>query len=268
MTMAPWLEDPRLPDLLSEGDLVVEGRIAGASNTTLRCRIEMPGEALGCVYKPVGGERPLWDFPEWTLTHRELAAYALSEAAGWHLVPPTFWREEGPGGPGMCQAWIDADADADQVDVVRPGAAPRDWKRVLEATDGMGEPVELVHAPTTCLQRMAVFDAVANNADRKGGHVLTDSDGRTWAIDHGVTFSTEAKLRTVIWGWAGEPLGDELESELRGLIATLGTSYDPVDRWLADDERERLRWRARRLLSAGTFPLPSGRWPAIPWPVF
>jgi uncharacterized repeat protein (TIGR03843 family) len=168
----------------------------------------------------------------------------------------------------MCQAWIETDEAGDLVDIVRPGRAPRGWKRVLDASDQMGEPVELVHADTSSLRRIAVFDAIANNADRKGGHVLTGVDGRTWAIDHGVTFSSESKLRTVVWGWAGEPLGDDLLRDVHLLHDTLGDSFDPIDRWLAEDERDRLRWRVRRLIERGVFPEPSGRWPAIPWPVF
>ena len=269
MNTTDWIADPRLHGLLSDGDLVIEGRIAGASNSTLRCRIEIPGEdSLLCVYKPVAGERPLWDFPEWTLGHRELAAYELSEALGWGLVPPTAWRDDGPGGAGMCQAWIEVDPDVDQVDVVRPGTAPAGWKRVLDATDALGDPVELVHADSAELRRIAVFDAVANNADRKGGHVLADHDGRIWAIDHGVTFSPDPKLRTVVWGWAGEAIVDQDLSDLSELRELIGTSYEPVDQWLEEDERVRLRTRLRRLIDRGTYPVPSGKWPAIPWPVF
>lgn len=269
MTSSDWLDDADLPRLLSEGDLTVEGRLVDASNATLRCVVDTgDGRELTCVYKPVSGERPLWDFPDWTLTRRELAAYALSEAAGWHLVPPTVWREDGPGGPGMCQLWIDEDPDAAKVAVVRRGRGPKGWPHVLDAEDGSGRPVQLVHAPDTVLQRMAAFDTIANNADRKGGHVLTDVEGRTWAIDHGVTFSVDEKLRTVLWGWSGEPLPAEIIDELERLTGLLGESFDPVDRWLAEDERDTLRRRAHRLLSTGRFPLPPQRWPAIPWPVF
>ena len=269
MSPANWLDDARLSDLLADGDLAIEGRIAGASNSTLRCRIDLPGEhELRCVYKPAAGERPLWDFPEGTLGHRELAAYELSKALGWGLVPPTAWRDDGPGGPGMCQAWIVVDPECDQVDVVRPGSAPAGWRRVLEATDAVGDPVELVHADSTELRRIAVFDEVANNADRKGGHVLCDHDGRVWAIDHGVTFSTEPKLRTVVWGWAGESIDGCDLADLSRLCDMLGTSYDPVDSWLDPDERAQLRTRLRRLVERGTYPVPSGKWPAIPWPVF
>lgn len=260
------MADPGLLDRLAQADLVIEGRVAGASNATLRAHLE--GTDLACVYKPVKGERPLWDFPHWTLTRRELAAFALSEALGWHLVPPTAWREDGPAGEGMCQAWIDEDPDASQVDVVPAGRVPAGWVSVLDATDEWGRPVELVHAGSLDLQRIAVFDALANNADRKGGHVLTDGVGRVWAIDHGVAFSAEEKLRTVLWGWAAEEIPEPILADLHRLQDLLGTSYDPVDRWLDDAERDRLRARLRRLLRSGRFPEPGGGWPAIPWPVF
>jgi len=267
MNSSTWLADGRLPELLAFADLQVEGRLADASNATLRC--EVVGEpGLHCVYKPVSGERPLWDFPEWTLTHRELAAYALSEAAGWQVVPPTMWRQDGPAGPGMCQLWIDEDHDAAKVAVVRPRQRPEGWLHVFDAEDGSGRPLQLIHADEPALQAMAVFDAIANNADRKGGHVLTDDTGRIWGIDHGVTFATEEKLRTVLWGWAGEPLSDWLMDDVNRLHETLGSSFDPVDRWLAQDEREELRDRVRGILDSAAFPLPPARWPAVPWPVF
>lgn len=253
-------------DLLATGDLAIEGRLPGASNLTVRCRVG-PDE-VRCVYKSVSGERPLWDFPEWTLTRREVAAYELSRALGWDLVPPTTWRDDGPAGAGMCQLWIDESADARSVDVVPLGRVPDGWLEVLEAEDGSGRPVSLVHADEPRLVRMAVFDAVANNADRKGGHLLTDEDGTVWGIDHGVTFAEEEKLRTVLWGWAGEPIPADVLADVDALHASLVRGYDPVDRWLAAEERDALRRRVRRLLASGRHPVPSGRWPAIPWPVF
>jgi uncharacterized repeat protein (TIGR03843 family) len=247
----------------------VQGRLADASNATLRCEISNDlGPALHCVYKPVAGERPLWDFPDWTLTHRELAAFELSEAAGWHLIPPTAWREDGPAGAGMCQLWIDEDAAAAHVAVVRGRRSRAGWLHVLDAEDGSGRPVQLVHSEGEGIQRMVLFDAIANNADRKGGHVLTDVDGRVWGIDHGVTFAVESKLRTVLWGWAGDAIPDRLLAEVDALRTTLGTAFDPVDRWLAQDERDALRQRLRGLLDSGSFPLPPTHWPAVPWPVF
>jgi uncharacterized repeat protein (TIGR03843 family) len=261
--------DPALGTLLAEGGLEVEGRLSDASNTTLRCRASAAdGRTALCVYKPVAGERPLWDFPEWTLTRRELAAFEVSEALGWRLVPPTVWREDGPGGPGMCQLWIDEDRHVHEVAVVRPGKVPDGWRAVLDAEDGSGRPVVLVHSAAPAVGRLAVFDVLINNADRKGGHVLTDDAGRVWGIDHGVTFSVDEKLRTVLWGWAGEDIPDDVIADVEGLHDTLDRGFDPVDRWLGEEEREALRQRVRTLLRRPRFPEPSGRWPAIPWPVF
>jgi uncharacterized repeat protein (TIGR03843 family) len=269
MSSTAWLDDPALAHVLSTGDLVIEGRLSDASNTTLRCLASAPdGRTARCVYKPVAGERPLWDFPDRTLTRRELASFEVSEALGWHLVPPTVWRDDGPGGPGMCQLWIDEDPQSQDVAVVRPGRVPGGWREVLDAADGSGRPVVLVHSSGTTLMRLAVFDVVVNNADRKGGHVLTDETGRVWGIDHGVTFSVEDKLRTVLWGWAGEAIPDDVLADVGRLHDTLGDGFDPVDRWLDDEEREAVRDRVRTLLRRPTFPQPSGRWPAIPWPVF
>jgi uncharacterized repeat protein (TIGR03843 family) len=268
MTSSDWLSEPDLLALLGEAELTVEGRLSGASNATLRCRADVDDRVLHVVVKPVAGERPLWDFPQWTLTRRELAAYELSTALGWHLVPPTVWREDGPGGPGMCQLWIDEDPARGQVDVVKPRAVPPGWRTVLEAEDGSGRPVLLVHADDPALQRLAVLDLLLNNADRKGGHVLTDASGRLWGIDHGVTFAVEDKLRTVLWGWIGEPVPTEVVADVDRLHDLLSTTFDPVDRWLAQDEREALRDRVRRLLDQPVLPEPAGRWPAIPWPVF
>jgi uncharacterized repeat protein (TIGR03843 family) len=268
MTATAWQDESVLRPILRDGELTVEGRLSEASNTTLLCTIDTGMHSIRCVYKPVAGERPLWDFPDGTITRRELAAHALSEAAGWGLVPPTVWREDGPGGAGMCQLWIDEDPSHAQVSVVRAGRGPGDWLHVLDAEDGSGRPVSLIHAPTAALARMAVFDVLVNNADRKGGHVLADAEGRVWGIDHGVTFSVEDKLRTVLWGWAGQSIPQDIVAEVQRLHDVLGEAFDPVDRWLDDEEREALRHRVRALLAEGDFPLPGGRWPAIPWPVF
>src|SRR5579875_2457014 len=174
--------------LLSEGELTVEGRLVDASNATFYCRASRGGEAAACVYKPVAGERPLWDFPDGTLAEREVAAYEVSAATGWSIVPPTIYRE-GPAGPGMVQLWIDVDEGVSLSRLMR--------RRDIEQ-----------------LRRIAVFDAVINNADRKGGHLLPVPDGHVWGVDHGVTFSVEDKLRTVLWQWAGQRLTDEAHAVL------------------------------------------------------
>ena len=261
-------EELQTLDLLLNGDLSIEGRLVGASNATLRARVTDGSREAVCVVKPVAGERPLWDFPDSTLTGREVAAYHTSEALGWGLVPPTVWRDETPVGPGMVQLWINEIDEERPVDVVSPSDVPEGWLAVLEARDQDGRPVVLVHAADPSLMRMAAFDAVVNNADRKGGHVLADELGALWAIDHGVTFSDEGKLRTVLWGWAGEALPEDVREDLAKLGTAMKDGIDPIDRYLSDVERAALRERVTCLVDDGRFPLPSAQWPAVPWPVF
>ena len=254
---------------LASADLSIDGRMAGASNATLHCTyVDGSGHLRECIYKPVAGERPLWDFPTDTLGHRELATFELSEALGWHLVPPTAWREDGPAGPGMCQAWIPEGEEAGVVDVVPVGPVPAGWLHVLDAHDNVGSAVSLIHADTSALQRIAIMDVLANNADRKGGHLLVDGDHRVWAIDHGVTFSPEPKLRTVLWGWAGQRIADPLLIDLNALSELLAGEHDRIDPWLDEEERWMLRARLRDLLHTERFPEAASGWPAIPWPVF
>ncbi|MFC5148606.1 SCO1664 family protein [Streptomyces aureoversilis] len=260
-------------ELLAKGELTVHGRIAEASNAVLYCTVEYAGVSAACVYKPVAGERPLWDFPDGTLAQREVAAYELSEAMGWGLVPPTVLRD-GPYGPGMCQMWIDAPEDAEEggerllalVEGAEPGPG---WKAVGPADVGGDRTALLVHADDERLRRLAVLDAVINNGDRKGGHLLPAADGRLYAIDHGVTFNADDKLRTLLWGWAGEPLTEEALEALRRLSANLADG-SPLAGRLAElitpGEIEALRGRVAELLRTGRHREPSGQWPAIPWP--
>ena len=228
--------------LLREGELSVEGRLVDASNATLYCAATLDGVTTAVVYKPVRGERPLWDFPDGTLAGRELGAYLISHATGWDVVPPTVIRE-GPYGPGMCQLWVDVD---DSVD--------------LQA---------LARSDHPDLRRMAVFDAVVNNADSKGGHLLPRADGRVQGVDHGICFSTEDKLRTLLWQWRGDLLEQEavevlsrVRAELEGL---LGTQLEGL---LTGAEVRATTARVDRLLETGRHPQPSQDWPAIPWPPF
>ena len=188
------------PDLL-EGELVLHGRIMPASNATFVGEID----DVRVVYKPVAGERPLWDFPDGTLAHRERAAYLVSEAFGWDVVPET-WLRGGPHGAGMVQRWQEPDPEQVAVTLVPEGDVPEGWRRVFDGIDGQDRPVSLIHEDSPPLRRMAVFDIVVNNADRKGGHVLEMADGHRYGVDHGVTFHTDPKLRTVLWGWLGEDL--------------------------------------------------------------
>jgi uncharacterized repeat protein (TIGR03843 family) len=228
--------------LLTEGELEIVGRLVEASNATLYCRVRFGGKQAACVYKPVAGERPLWDFPDGTLAGREVAAYAVSEAGGWGTVPPTVLRD-GPFGPGMCQLWIDVDESVDVVAMLR-GSDPR-------------------------LRPIALFDAVVNNADRKGGHLLPTETGRIFAVDHGVCFAATDKLRTLLWNWAGEPLAGEEHTLLRRLRADLDNGLGAaIADLLTPEEIKATAARVDRLLANGTLPVPTDDWPAVPWPPF
>ncbi|AUH43895.1 SCO1664 family protein [Streptomyces sp. CMB-StM0423] len=294
----PALASDEARALLTGGELTVAGRIRGASNAVLFCTVAHAGRTAECVYKPVAGERPLWDFPDGTLAQREVAAYEVSEATGWGLVPPTVLRD-GPFGEGMCQLWIPAadEKDGEAQDGEAQGgtdgqggredtaeAAPGGagllalveadepgpgWKAVGYTETGEGRPALLVHADDVRLRRLAVLDAVINNGDRKGGHLLPAAGGRLYAIDHGVTFHTDDKLRTLLWGWAGEPLPAEAVTVLHRLAAGLAPE-GPLAARLAPlitaAEVAALRARTAALLASGRHPEPSGEWPAIPWP--
>jgi uncharacterized repeat protein (TIGR03843 family) len=282
-------------EALVHGELTVRGQVRDASNAVLFCETEHDGRTLACVYKPVAGERPLWDFPDGTLAQREVAAYLVSEATGWGLVPPTVLRD-GPYGEGMVQLWIDppggnpgpaeesaeetgAEAAGAEESSEDGGAAPElfgltedtepapGWKAVVEARLENGRTALLVHADDIRLRRLAVLDAVINNADRKGGHLLPAADGRLYGIDHGVTFHTEDKLRTLLWGWAGEPLPEEAVAVLHTLQEELsGALGDRLGELITPAERAAVRARTERLLRSGVHPAPGGEWPSIPWP--
>jgi hypothetical protein len=228
--------------LLAAGELSIEGRLMDASNATLYCAVTADGVSAACVYKPVAGERPLWDFPDGTLAEREVAAYTVSAASGWGVVPPTVYREDGPAGPGMVQLWIAEDETTDLVALIR--------RRDAEE-----------------LRRVAVFDAVINNADRKGGHLLPIPSGHVYGVDHGVSFHADDKLRTVLWQWAGKPLTDEAENVLRDLRAGLDAHLgEDLGELLTRREIGKTRARIDKLLARRRHPEPSDDWPAVPWP--
>ena len=268
-----------LLEVLENGSLTVEGRLVDASNATLLALAALDGVEVMCVYKPTAGERPLWDFPDATLGLREVAAYEVSAAAGWDVVPPTVWREDGPFGQGMAQAWVTPPGGGEMepggglVDVVARGAVPTGWREVVEAHGEGGKPVTLVHADDPALRRMCVFDSVVNNADRKGGHVLhglvlPDDEPATYGVDHGVTFSEDEKLRTVLWGWAGKPIDDETLEAVAGLGDVLaGSRAEELCGHITDIEVAALRRRVRVLLDEPVMPGPDRRRPS-PWPAF
>jgi hypothetical protein len=206
LTPAVVLAEPDALELLTRGELTIEGRLVDASNATLYCAATLDGVTGACVYKPESGERPLWDFPDGTLACRETAAYTVSRSSGWGIVPPTVRREDGPFGPGMVQLWIDV---PDEIDL---RAVLRGWR--------------------TQLQQLVVFDALINNADRKGGHLLPTADGHLYAVDHGVSFHVEEKLRTILWNWAGEKLpGDCADAVRRDGRRVGGRARRAADFW-------------------------------------
>lgn len=258
-------------EILARGVLEVTGRILPASNVTFLGEATLDAQTVACVYKPVSGERPLWDFPDGTLAAREEAAYVVSEALAWDVVPLTLLRD-GPAGPGMVQVWREPDDAQSPVDIVAAGSTPEGYLHVLDAADAHDRPVSLVHEDSDPLRRMAVFDAVVNNADRKGGHVLAMRGGHRHGVDHGVSFHVDNKLRTVLWGWAGEPLHAQDLQRVSALADDLASSggdlRSRMTRLLTKGEVDALLGRCEDLVSRGRMPLPSGEWPAIPWPAF
>ena len=228
--------------VLNQGVLKVTGRLVDASNATLYATSTLDSEEMVCIYKPIAGERPLWDFADGSLAHREYAAYLVSEALGFHIVPLTILRD-GPYGLGMVQEWIT-----------------------------LNEEIELANFFSTNnprLRSMALFDAIVNNTDRKIGHLLPVNVDEVYGCDHGVTFHVEDKLRTVLWQWADDPLTDsEMEILRRAEILLNNDLAKQLEPLLTKAEIDATLMRVERLLSEGRFPLPNPDWPAIPWPAF
>ena len=267
----PTGTDAELVDLLTGGELTPVGRIVDSSNGALLCSVGHEAEPVLVIHKPEASERPLWDYPDGTLVARERAAYLVSAAGGFDVVPPTVLRN-GPLGPGSVQLWVgpvDGEREA-LVDVTPADAVPDGWVVVLEGETPGGRPVVVSHSPEPALRTVAVLDAVLNNSDRKGSHLLRDG-AVVRGCDHGVSLGVQPKLRTVLWGWAGEEIPDvELarlealsealaEGPPRGLAAELGTLITRA-------EVAALRARTESLLRSRRHPLPRPGWPAIPWP--
>lgn len=229
-------------EVLAKGSVKVEGRLIDASNATLLTEIKHDGQTIRAIYKPISGERPLWDFQSGTLAFRERAAYLISEAMEFHIVPLTILRD-GPFGEGAFQLWIDIDEDVDLALYYR------------EVNEN--------------LRKVALFDAVINNTDRKIGHLLPALTGDLYICDHGVTFHEEDKLRTVLWQWSAQPLREDEVETLRNLQHSIKNDrITELSQLLSAVELAALLMRIERLLSQDSFPEPSPDWPAIPWPPF
>ena len=226
---------------LKNGEIEVTGRLVDASNATLYANCSYADSVMPIIYKPIAGERPLWDFPDGNLAQREYAAYLISELGNFSVVPPTILRD-GPFGFGMVQQWIDIDNSIDLS--------------LFYRTDNPE------------LRKMALFDAVVNNTDRKIGHLLPISAGKVLGCDHGVTFHEDDKLRTVLWQWADQPLTRSETDQLNNLLSEISASEEALLALITPAELKALVARIQRLISETTFPAPSDEWPAVPWPPF
>lgn len=228
--------------LFQEGEIVVEGRLVDASNATLFVTISLGAESVKGIYKPIAGERPLWDFPDGNLAARERASYLIDQWLGYGHIPLTILRD-GPFGPGMVQAWIDIDEDVD-----------------LEL---------FFREDDQQLREVALLDAIINNTDRKIGHLIPTTEGNLYVCDHGVTFHVDDKLRTVLWQWAGQDLRDDELNRLRQLKEFINSpEADELTDLITEAEIEALLHRIARLISDRKFPEPNPEWPHIPWPPF
>lgn len=233
----------RLLRALRKGTLELQERLPWGSNHTFFALARHPGLTVPCIYKPTKGERPLWDFPPETLAFREVAAYVVSEALGWGLVPPTVYRQDAPHGPGSVQVFVDTKEDSHYFNFT-------------------GDEKE-------CLRRVAVFDLLVNNADRKGGHVIFDRRGDLWLIDHGICFHEDPKLRTVIWDFEGQTFPEDVQADLTRFRDDLQKPESELRRTLSAllsaDEIKALTHRAEQLVRRPKYPHPgSGR--NYPWP--
>ena len=228
--------DANTKALVDSAELTVVGRLVDASNATLLCSIN---NELQVIYKPIAGERPLWDFPDGDLASREVAAYYISSVGGFNLVPYTVLRD-GPFGKGSVQHWIDSD---EAIDLAVFGQSDDEQLRSL-----------------------ALFDAVLNNTDRKFGHLLVTDEGRLFGCDHGVTLHADPKLRTVLWQWSGDQLTTSELDQLQKLRTNLDEVY--LAELISTSEIDALRSRIDSLINEQRMPLPSDEWPAVPWPPF
>ena len=226
------------------GEIELKGQFMLGSNYTFLVAVHNEGDEFPAVYKPARGEQPLWDFPDQTLAGREVAAYLVSEALGFHFVPYTILREDGPHGPGSLQQYIDYDPEYHYFTF-------SDEDRVR-------------------LRPAVLFDLLVNNADRKGGHVLVEKDtNKLWLIDHGICFHAEDKLRTVIWDFAGQKISNDLLTSLRPFVSLLASTSSlraDLERYLSPDELAALQSRGEALLESGVYPRQPRDRRVTPWP--
>ncbi len=240
----PELATATLLNVLQNGEITIKGEFVWGSNYTFLAEVSQDGQTLMSVYKPSRGERPLWDFPASSLARREAAAFVVSEALSWHLVPPTVYRKSAPMGPGSLQLFIEHNPEQHYFN--------------------------LSSADRQSLRPVVVFDLLINNADRKGSHLLFDDHHHLWLIDHGICFHADDKLRTVIWDFAGQPIPDNLCADVQSFILKLksdGNLAGLLQPLLTPKELKALVARAEHLTSQGQFPEPDPEQRSFPWPL-
>jgi hypothetical protein len=243
MDTASQLADETIQEILLNGEIELQGQFVLGYNYTFLVQVRGQNNSLQAVYKPRRGEQPLWDFPADSLSKREVAAYLVSQALGWDLVPVTVLRKTGPFGPGSLQRYIEHDPEVHYFN--------------------------FSSETKSHLRPVALFDVLINNADRKGGHLLLDADQRVWLIDHGLCFHEEEKLRTVIWDFAGQTISDELLAALAKVKTALDDQdgfYGMLASHLSPVELTALQSRCARLIAGGIFPYPPKDRRAFPYP--
>lgn len=254
-------------DLLLSGEIEIEGLIPDSTNGALKVTIRGANESMDAIIKPEVSIRPLWDFPDLDLNNREYATYLLDRGLDLNYVPETVMRDVKGIGNSLIQEWV-KESDNDLIIVKSPEDIPSDYLKVLQGYDELNKLITLAHKNVRDLRNLCLFDLIINNADRKGGHLLTDSENKMWAIDHGVSWHFESKIRTVLWGWIGVTFDKEDLALLTSAKKVLQKWSEEEFVYLSEDEIEQAIKRVEELLKGNAFPQPGDQWPAVPWPIF
>ena len=254
-------------DLLLSGEIEIEGLIHDSSNGALKVLVSNSQQNMHAIIKPEVSIRPLWDFPDMDLNNREYATYLLDRALELNYVPETVMRDVQGIGNSLIQEWI-KESDNDLIIVKSPEDIPQDYLKVLQGYDELNKLITLAHKDDRDLRNLCLFDLVINNADRKGGHLLMDTDHKMWAIDHGVSWHQESKIRTVLWGWIDIAFNDEDITLLEKAKNVLQAWKEEDFNYLSEIEIEQSIKRVDELLEINAFPQPGDQWPAVPWPIF
>lgn len=256
-----------IKSLLSTGEIEIEGLIPDSTNGALKLLITKGDEQIAAIAKPDVSIRPLWDFPNMDLNKREYATFLFDRKLELGFVPETVIRDIAGFGNALVQHWI-RETENDLIIVQSPDNIPKSYLRVLQGYDELNKLITLAHKDDQDLRKLCLIDLIINNADRKGNHLITDGNNKMWAIDHGVSWHEEPKIRTVLWGWINQEFNDS-DFDLLSLAKSI------LEDWLANDfqyleksEIECALERLDELVKNKRFPAPGSEWPAVPWPIF